>query len=67
MKAEPGDRIVIRGRNVGDVIRAGIITGVRGADGEPPYIVRWLDTEHECWFLPGPDAVIEHREPARMT
>ena len=62
MKAAVGDRLVIRGRTVGDGHRAGIITEVRGEGGTPPFIVKWLDTEHECFVFPGPDAVVEPSE-----
>ena len=63
MKASPGDRIVVRGRTLGDRHRAGLITEVLGPDGTPPFMVRWLDSEHECFFIPGADAVVEHDEP----
>ena len=59
MNAAPGDRLVIRGHNVGDHDRVGILTEVRGPDGTPPYVVKWLDTEHECLIFPGADAVVQ--------
>jgi len=59
VKARVGDRIDIRGKHVGEGARQGEIVDVRGADGDPPYVVRWSDG-HEGLFFPGPDAVIEH-------
>lgn len=44
--------------------RTAVVTGVRGAQGAPPYQVRWLDAEHargSSLVYPGPDA---HIEPA---
>ena len=43
--------------------RTGVVTGVRGARGEPPYQVRWFDTDRgngSALVFPGPDAHIEH-------
>jgi hypothetical protein len=37
----------------------GEIIEVRGAGGEPPYLVRFEDG-HSALMFPGPDAVIEH-------
>ena len=59
MKAKVGDRIDIQGKHVGEGTRQGEIVDVRGADGDPPYVVRWSDG-HEGLFFPGPDAVVEH-------
>jgi Domain of unknown function (DUF1918) len=39
--------------------RTGEIIEVRGAGGEPPYLVRF-DDGHTSLVFPGPDAVIEH-------
>jgi hypothetical protein len=41
------------------VDQKGIITEVRGTDGEPPYVVRFEDG-HEGLIYPGPDCNIEH-------
>jgi len=35
-----------------------VITEVRSADGSPPYVVRWLATDHVATVYPGPDALI---------
>jgi Domain of unknown function (DUF1918) len=45
---------------VGHPGRAGEIVEVRGAGGEPPYLVRF-DDGHTALVFPGPDAIIEHR------
>jgi hypothetical protein len=37
----------------------GEIVEVRGAGGEPPYLVRF-DDGHTALVFPGPDAIIEH-------
>jgi len=68
MHANVGDRIVVRGHQVGDADRRGEIVEVHGADGAPPYVVRWSDG-HQGLFFPGSDATVEHvgaggREPA---
>ena len=52
MKAKAGDWLVEAPG------RRGLIREVRHADGTPPYVVRWLDTEHEALVFPGPDAHI---------
>ncbi len=44
---------------VGHPGRTGEIVEVRGAGGEPPYLVRF-DDGHTALVFPGPDAVIEH-------
>jgi hypothetical protein len=60
MKADVGDRIVVRGHQVGERERHGEIVEVHGADGAPPYLVRWLDDGHEGLVFPGSDVTIEH-------
>jgi Domain of unknown function (DUF1918) len=59
MQAAAGDRLRVRGHIVGQAERIGEIVEVRGAGGEPPYLVRF-DDGHTSLVLPGPDAVIEH-------
>ena len=65
MKANVGDRIVVRGHQVGERERHGEIVEVHGADGTPPYLVRWLDDGHEGLVFPGSDVTIEHLEHGR--
>lgn len=63
LHATVGQRLVIHGTHVDDTTRDGEILEVRGADGGPPYLVRWSDTGHEALVFPGPDATIaEHHE-----
>jgi len=50
MKAQVGDRLVPDG----DARRAGVIIGLRNADGSPPYIVKWLSSGHVALVFPGP-------------
>jgi len=59
MRAEVGDRLVIKGHSVGDPDRDGEIIEVKGENGAPPWVVRWSDG-HEGLLFPGSDAVIEH-------
>jgi hypothetical protein len=65
MKAAVGDRLLIRGHQVGRVERSATIVEVRGEDGGPPYVVHWdddpRDTPLDALFFPGPDADVEHR------
>jgi len=59
MKANVGDELAVKGRNVGDADRHGVITEVHGEHGAPPYVVRWSDG-HQSVFIPSADAVVEH-------
>ena len=59
MKAQAGDELTIRGRHQGDEDRRGTIVRVDGADGAPPYLVRWRDG-HESVFFPAAGAEVEH-------
>lgn len=58
MKAAVGDRIIVQTNRVGQPAREGRIVEVRGADGSPPYVVRWSE-ESEGLFFPGSDARVE--------
>lgn len=58
MQAMVGDRLHVHGHTVGQPERTGQIVDVRGADGAPPYLVRF-DDGHEALVFPGPDAVVE--------
>ncbi|GAB7007173.1 DUF1918 domain-containing protein [Nocardioides sp. AN3] len=55
MHANVGDHLRIEGHVVGEGRREGEVMEVRGADGTPPYVVRWSDG-HEGLVYPGPDA-----------
>ena len=62
MKARAGDWLVVEGTTLDRHRREGMITEVRTADGSPPYLVRWLDTDHVSLVFPGPDARVETPE-----
>jgi hypothetical protein len=59
MQAKVGDHLVVESNTVGSPRREGEILEVRGADGAPPYVVRWEDG-HEGVNFPGPDARVTH-------
>jgi hypothetical protein len=59
MQAKVGDHLVVDSNKVGSPRREGEIVEVRGADGSPPYVVRW-DDGHEGMAFPGPDAYVTH-------
>lgn len=63
MKAAAGDGLTVRGRRQGDEDRHGTIIEVHGADGAPPYLVRWRD-DHDSVFFPSSDTVVEHHPAA---
>jgi hypothetical protein len=63
MRATVGDRLHVHGRVVGAQERLGEIIEVRGADGAPPYLVRFPDG-HESLVYPGPDCVVEDAKRA---
>ena len=65
MQAKVGDRIVIRGHHIGEPDRDCQVIEVHGADGSPPYVVRWEDSDHDTLFFPGSDAVVQPYERAR--
>ena len=60
MKAHAGDRIVVPGRNVGNADRQGEVLEVRGANGGPPYVVRW-DDGHQGVCFPGAETRVEQQ------
>jgi Domain of unknown function (DUF1918) len=60
MRASVGDRIVIKGHHIGEPDKDCEILEVRGAEGGPPYVVRWEDDGHEALFFPGSDASVQH-------
>jgi Domain of unknown function (DUF1918) len=59
LRAEPGDRLVVRAHHQGEPARDAEILEVLGEDGAPPYLVRWEDG-HESEVFPGPDILIQH-------
>jgi hypothetical protein len=61
MRAAVGDRLHVHGTIVGHPERTGEIVEVRGAGGEPPYLVRFDDGHTGLVFRPGRD----HRTSAQ--
>lgn len=61
MKATQGDRIIIHGKTVESSDRHGEILEVRGAEGAPPYRVRF-DDGHETVLYPGGDFALARRQ-----
>ncbi len=61
MQAFVGDRLVIHGKTVETPERAGEVLEVHGANGGPPYLVRF-DDGHETLVYPGTDTVIQHHD-----
>ena len=60
LQASPGDRLVIRGRQVGAPPRDAEILEVLGRNGSPPYLVRWEDDGRVSRLYPGSDAYVQH-------
>jgi hypothetical protein len=58
MRASIGDKLRVHSNQVGTPDHCGQITEIRGADGGPPYLVRF-DDGHERLVFPGGDAVVE--------
>jgi hypothetical protein len=58
MKANVGDWLVLKGFTIDQPEQRGLITEVHSDDGSPPYVVRWLDSDHVATVFPGPDAII---------
>lgn len=58
MQAKVGDFLVVKGTTVEQHDQRGVITEVRSADGAPPYVVRWLSSDHVATVYPGPDAIV---------
>ena len=60
MQALVGDRLHVHSRVVGVEERLGEILEVRGEEGAPPYLIRFVDG-HEGLVYPGPDCLVESR------
>src|SRR5580692_11448795 len=48
MRAKVGDFLVVKGTTTERHDQHAEIIAVRSEDGSPPYVVRWLVTEHEA-------------------
>ena len=60
MQVHVGDELIIEGHRIGESRRIGEVMEVRGADGGPPYRVRWDDTGRVTLLFPGPDCKVKH-------
>ncbi|HTX27908.1 MAG TPA: DUF1918 domain-containing protein [Streptosporangiaceae bacterium] len=60
MQAQAGDELTVKAVHQGDEDRHGTIIKVDGADGAPPYVVRWRDDGHESIFFPASGTEIQH-------
>jgi hypothetical protein len=58
MKAKVCDWLVMKGFTIDKPEQRGLITEVHSDDGSPPYVVRWLESDHVATVFPGPDAII---------
>ncbi len=58
MKANVGDWLVVKGTTTESADQRGLIIEVHGADGAPPYVVRWLASGHVATVFPGSDALV---------
>ncbi|MGB8020679.1 MAG: DUF1918 domain-containing protein [Candidatus Nanopelagicales bacterium] len=66
MHAKVGDRIVLAGEQVDRPTRIGEVLEVRGAQGAPPYLVKW-DDGHTGLLFPGPGSVLRVTGPGEPT
>jgi hypothetical protein len=66
MKAQVGDWLVVKGGAVDRPDHRGLITEVHSSDGSPPYVVRWLENDHEATIFPGPDAIVITAQEQRL-
>lgn len=58
LHAEPGDRLVIHGHQLGEPAHDAEILEARGPGGGPPFLVRWEDGR-ESLLYPGSDARVQ--------
>jgi hypothetical protein len=62
MFAKVGDRIMVRGHRTGQPDRQCTILEVRHEQGQPPYVVRWDDSDLQDLYFPGVDASVISRD-----
>ena len=63
IRAEVGDELTVKGRHQGDEERHGEIIRVDGADGTPPYVVRWRDGRETVFFPASGTEITHHPAP----
>jgi len=56
MHADKDDQLVVNSHDLAHEPRTGRILEVHGAEGGPPYLVRWDDSGRTALVFPGPDA-----------
>lgn len=66
MHAEVGEWLIAEALHLDGPRRKGQILEVRGPEGEPPYLVHWLDNDRVSLFFPGPDTHLEHVLPHHL-
>ena len=59
MRGHVGEWLVVPDGVGGAHARRGLIVGVPHPDGSPPFLVRWLDDEHETLLFPPPNAHLQ--------
>ncbi|MGA3353281.1 MAG: DUF1918 domain-containing protein [Acidimicrobiales bacterium] len=59
MQVKAGDHLLVRGHKVTQPDRNAEVLKVLGANGGPPYQVRWSEDGREGLFFPGSDASVE--------
>jgi len=59
MRAEQGDWLIVESLHTGELRRRGLVLETHGADGNPPFLIRWTSDNHESLVFPGPDAHLE--------
>lgn len=67
MKAAAGDHIIVAAPTTGGTVRDGEIIEVHGANGGPPYLIRWAQGGDTGLFFPGSDAHIAAEPTAART
>jgi hypothetical protein len=68
MQAQVGDELTVKGHHQGDEDHHGEIIEVIGADGAPPYMVRWRDGFESLFYIrprPGSAAAQGHAPGTR--
>jgi hypothetical protein len=62
MHVRVGDRLIVAGHHTGGPNRECRVLEVLGADGGPPYLIRWEDNGHEALFIPGSNVSLDRRD-----
>lgn len=62
MKAQLGDELIVTAAAASSYEeRVGIIVGICGHDGAPPYLVHWTSGDYDARISPWPGTRIRHR------